>query len=41
MTEEGAAMTVKEVSVYVRLTDSTVYKLAQEGVLPGRKMGGA
>jgi len=41
MTEEDAVMTVKEVSVYLRLAESTVYKLAQEGQLPGRKVGGA
>jgi len=41
MTEEDAVMTVKEVSAYLRLAESTVYKLAQEGQLPGRKVGGA
>lgn len=38
---DGAIMTVKEVSEYLRLAESTVYKLAQEGKLPGRKIGGA
>lgn len=33
-------MTVKEVSEYLRLAESTVYKLASEGKLPGRKVGG-
>ena len=33
-------MTVKEVSAYLRLAESTVYKLAHEGRLPGRKIGG-
>lgn len=41
MTDEDAVMTVKEVSTYLRLAESTVYKLAQEGQLPGRKVGGA
>jgi excisionase family DNA binding protein len=41
MTDEDAVMTVKEVSAYLRLAESTVYKLAQEGQLPGRKVGGA
>ncbi len=39
--QEDAVMTVKEVSAYLRLAESTVYKLAQEGLLPGRKVGGA
>lgn len=37
---ETAAMTVREVSDYLQLGVSTVYKLAQEGKLPGRKIGG-
>jgi excisionase family DNA binding protein len=37
---EDAVMTVQEVSQYLRLAESTVYKLAQEGKLPGRKIGG-
>lgn len=41
MSDEDAVMTVKEVSAYLRLAESTVYKLAQEGQLPGRKVGGA
>lgn len=41
MKNEEAVMTVKEVSAYLRLARSTVYKLAQEGQLPGRKLGGA
>ncbi|KAA3659009.1 MAG: DNA-binding protein [Chloroflexi bacterium] len=41
MSEVDAIMTVKEVSIYLRLAESTVYKLAQEGQLPGRKVGGA
>lgn len=41
MSDEDAVMTVKEVSAYLRLAESTVYKLAQEGQLPGRKIGGA
>lgn len=41
MSDEDAVMTIKEVSAYLRLAESTVYKLAQEGQLPGRKVGGA
>lgn len=41
MTEsEMIAINVTEVAVFLRLTESTVYKLAQEGKLPGRKIGG-
>lgn len=38
--QEDQVMTVKEVSEYLRLAESTVYKLASEGKLPGRKVGG-
>ena len=34
-------MTVDEVSEYLRLAQSTVYKLLNEGKLPGRKVGGS
>lgn len=37
---EHAAMSVKDVSIYLNLAKSTIYKLAQEGKLPGRKIGG-
>jgi excisionase family DNA binding protein len=33
-------MTVAEVAAFLRLAESTVYKLAQDGELPGRKIGG-
>ncbi|MCA9939706.1 MAG: helix-turn-helix domain-containing protein [Anaerolineales bacterium] len=33
-------MTIREVAEYLQLASSTVYKLAQEGVLPARKIGG-
>lgn len=39
--EHNSVMTVPEVSEYLRLSESTIYKLAQEGILPGRKIGGA
>lgn len=41
MNDSNSVMTVREVSAYLRLAESTVYKLAQEGELPGRKIGGA
>jgi len=37
---EDDVLTVQEVSAYLRLAESTIYKLAQEGHLPGRKIGG-
>jgi excisionase family DNA binding protein len=33
-------MTVREVSQHLRMGESTVYRLANEGKLPGRKIGG-
>ena len=38
--EATEVMTVREVSEFLRLTESTVYKLLQKGTLPGRKAGG-
>jgi len=35
-----AVMTVKEVSDYLKVGESTVYRLVNEGKLPGRKIGG-
>ena len=32
-------MTVQEVAQYLRLSTATVYKLAQAGAFPGRKVG--
>jgi excisionase family DNA binding protein len=39
MIEAGDFWTAEEVAVYLRLPQSTVYKLAQDGVLPGFKIG--
>jgi excisionase family DNA binding protein len=39
--DADAVLTVREVAHYLRLAESTVYRLAQEGKLPGRKIGGA
>lgn len=33
-------LTVKELAAYLKLAESTVYKLAQDGEIPGRKIGG-
>ncbi len=32
-------MTIDELSVYLKVSKSTLYKLAQEGSLPGQKVG--
>jgi excisionase family DNA binding protein len=34
-------MTVPEVSAYLKIAESTVYRLVKERRLPGRKVGGA
>ncbi len=41
MPDTDAVLTVKEVSQYLKLAQSTVYRLAQEQKLPCRKVGGA
>lgn len=33
-------LTVEEVATYLRKSTSTVYRLARQGKLPGRKIGG-
>ena len=38
--EVDAVMTVNEVAKYLKLTESTIYRLARAGELPGRKVGG-
>ena len=35
----GEVLTVEELSSYLRIAKSTLYKLAQEGRLPGQKVG--
>jgi len=32
-------MTISELSAYLKISKSTLYKLAQEGRLPGQKIG--
>jgi excisionase family DNA binding protein len=39
MVEAGDFWTAEEVAVYLRIPQSTVYKLAQDKVLPGFKVG--
>lgn len=38
--EHDVIMTAPEVAAYLRLAESTVYRLARSGKLPGRKVGG-
>jgi excisionase family DNA binding protein len=38
--ETNQIMTIREVAKYLRMGESTVYRLANEGKLPGRKIGG-
>ena len=35
----SAVMTIEELSEYLKVSKSTLYKLAQEGSLPGQKVG--
>lgn len=39
--EHDVIMTVREVADYLRVGESTVYRLARHRQLPGRKVGGA
>ena len=34
-----AVLTIDELAVYLKIAKSTLYKLAQEGKLPGQKVG--
>lgn len=33
-------MTIKELSLYLKINEKTIYKLAKQGKLPGVKIGG-
>jgi len=41
VSEPDAVLTVAEVSAYLKMAESTVYRLAKEHKLPCRKVGGA
>jgi excisionase family DNA binding protein len=41
MLDNDQIMTIGEVSHYLKLARSTIYRHAQKGKLPGRKIGGA
>ena len=40
-TVDDEIFTVKEVAVYLKITEKTAYRLAAEGKLPGFKVGGS
>ena len=37
--KRDSVMTIEELSAYLKIPKSTLYKLAQEGKLPGQKVG--
>lgn len=37
--EPGAVLTIEELAEYLKISKSTLYKLAQEGRIPGQKVG--
>jgi excisionase family DNA binding protein len=39
MAKSDAVMTIEELSKYLKISRSTLYKLAQEGKLPSQKVG--
>ena len=39
MEEQPAVMTIAEVAAYLRIPRGSAYKLAQQGRIPGRKVG--
>jgi len=41
ITEQDEIMTVREVAEYLKVAESTVYRLARQGRVPSRKVGGA
>ena len=36
---EDAVLTIDELAEYLKISKSTLYKLAQDGLLPGQKVG--
>lgn len=37
--QDLSVMTIEELAVYLKVSKSTLYKLAQEGKVPGQKVG--
>ena len=40
MVNHEGILTIRDVAVYLKMAESTVYKLANDGQIPGRKVGG-
>lgn len=38
--DDNYVMTIRDVALYLQLSDSTVYKLVKKGMLPACKIGG-
>ena len=38
-TEHDEVLTIDELAIYLKVSKSTLYKLAQEGSVPGQKVG--
>ena len=38
-TDANAVLTIDELAVYLKVSKSTLYKLVQEGKVPGQKVG--
>lgn len=38
-TEEASIMTLKELAVYLKIPESTLYKIVREGGIPAQKIG--
>lgn len=38
-TEANSVLTIDDLAEYLKISKSTLYKLAQEGALPGQKIG--
>jgi excisionase family DNA binding protein len=36
---QDAVLTIEELAVYLKISKSTLYKLAQKGEVPGQKVG--
>lgn len=39
--ENDGILTIKELSLYLKLAEKTAYRLASDGKIPGFKVGGA
>lgn len=37
--DAGEVMTIEDLAEYLKISESTLYKLAREGALPGTKVG--